>query len=181
MLVNFKKPSLTEPNKSVESSLGQFCFVLFCVFFFSFEQDGISLGELVESKNWQEYFDLLRAWKFELFKASVALVVAKKGLNSRNEAVVLCEWYREHEGRDNVPVVLHMDTAEKKFESISGLLPSRRLAFLRELPKKRQICKFSWPQPQSLAENRRKVPRNGRFIFKKEKRSEIRNKARLIL
>lgn len=67
MLVNFKKPSLTEPNKSVESSLGQFCFVLFCVFF-SFEQDGISLGEVAESKNWQEYFELLRSWKFGLSK-----------------------------------------------------------------------------------------------------------------
>lgn len=76
-----------------------------------------------------------------------------------------------------MPVVLHMDTAEKKFESISGLLPSRRLAFLRELPKKRQICKFSWPQPQSLAENRRKVPRNGRFIFKKEKRDQKQSQA----
>lgn len=56
--------------------------------------------------------------------------------------MVLCEWYKEHEGRDNMPVALHMDAAKKKFESISRLLPSRRLAFLRELAKRDKFASF---------------------------------------
>lgn len=74
----------------MESSLGQFCFVLFCVFFFFWARWHFLGGGGGEQKLTGVFWvvEVLKVWTF---KASVARVVAKKGLNSRNEAMVLSE------------------------------------------------------------------------------------------
>lgn len=67
--------------------------------------------------------------------------------------MVLYEWYREHKGRANTPVILYADTAKKKFKS-TRTFAQHKVGFswenwLKELETKLQVAlaaatKYNW-------------------------------------